>query len=329
MMTGPSELEAIAGVNTTNDALRRALIGAGSTLDVLIDKYANSPLRLLTPQVTLVPHKAGAPIAHALHHLCHETGTEYAAIAYDDVYAIATQSFWHLHPEELLVLQMMLHSVPKCSTLAQIPVHLPHTSSEKSWYLMLASLTAGCRLVLLIDHEISVAQLQVLVLDAFSALKAQLLKASKSAVSRNLHSLQAFVLHQQHPNCIMASSCQQLPSLTRFPSDASGDKNDNQSMRDTARHHQAMDTLSVFAASLADQMQIGTPPQTDAEQPEVTEAFAEIAGFRLAAVSDQHGKSRRTLFAVFIQELSGLSERELAQQAILSTWNYLQAAVAF
>lgn len=27
MMTGPSELEAIAGVNTANDALRRALIG--------------------------------------------------------------------------------------------------------------------------------------------------------------------------------------------------------------------------------------------------------------------------------------------------------------
>ena len=49
-------------------------------------------------------------------------------------------------------------------------------------------------------------------------------------------------------------------------------------MRDTARHYQAMDTLSVFAASLADQMQISTPPQTDAEQPEVTEAFAEIAG---------------------------------------------------
>ncbi len=68
---------------------------------------------------------------------------EYAAIAYDDVYAIATQSFWHLHPEELLVLQMILQSVPECSTLAQIPVHLPHTSSEKSWYLMLASLTAG------------------------------------------------------------------------------------------------------------------------------------------------------------------------------------------
>lgn len=29
MMTGPSELEAIAGVNTTNDAFRRALIGQG------------------------------------------------------------------------------------------------------------------------------------------------------------------------------------------------------------------------------------------------------------------------------------------------------------
>ncbi len=40
------------------------------------------------------------------------------------------------------------------------------------------------------------------------------------------------------------------------------------------------------------------------------------AGFRLAAVSDQHGRSRRTLFAVFIQELSGLSERELAQQLL-------------
>ncbi len=41
-----------------------------------------------------------------------------------------------------------------------------------------------------------------------------------------------------------------------------------------------------------------------------------FAGFRLAAVSDQHGKSRRTLFAVLIQELSGLPERELAQQLL-------------
>ncbi len=55
-------------------------------------------------------------------------------------------------------------------------------------------------------------------------------------------------------------------------------KSDNQSMSDAARHQQAMDTLSVFAASLADQMHVGTPPQTDAEQQEVTEAFAEIAG---------------------------------------------------
>ena len=40
-------------------------------------------------------------------------------------------------------------------------------------------------MVLLIDHEISVAQLQVLVLDAFSALKAQLLK-----VHLPMHALQ-------------------------------------------------------------------------------------------------------------------------------------------
>jgi hypothetical protein len=55
-----------------------------------------------------------------------------------------------------------------------------------------------------------------------------------------------------------------------------GDKSDHQSM--SKRHQQAMDTLSVFASSLADQMHIGTPPRTDAEQQEVTEAFAEIAG---------------------------------------------------
>lgn len=51
------------------------------------------------------------------------------------------------------------------------------------------------------------------------------------------------------------------------------DNSDDQSMQ-----HQAMNTLSVFAASLADQMHVGTPPQTDAEQQEVTEAFAEISG---------------------------------------------------
>lgn len=57
-----------------------------------------------------------------------------------------------------------------------------------------------------------------------------------------------------------------------------GDKSDDQSIKDAARHQQAMDTLSVFAASLADQMHIDTPPQTDARQQEVTEAFAEISG---------------------------------------------------
>ena len=68
---------------------------------------------------------------------------ERAAIVYDDIYAMATQSFWHLHPEELVVLQMVLHAVPESSTLAQILVHLPHTSSEGSWHLMIATLTAG------------------------------------------------------------------------------------------------------------------------------------------------------------------------------------------
>ena len=68
---------------------------------------------------------------------------EYAAIVYDDIFAVATQSFWHLHPEELVVLQMVLHAVPESSTLAQIPVHLTHTSSEGSWHLMIATLTAG------------------------------------------------------------------------------------------------------------------------------------------------------------------------------------------
>ena len=86
----------------------------------------------------------------------------YAAIAYDGIYAIATQNFWHLHPEELLVLQMILQSVPECSTLAQIPVHLPHTSSEKSWYLMLATLTAGGALPL---HVMYASALRVSITD--------------------------------------------------------------------------------------------------------------------------------------------------------------------
>ena len=68
---------------------------------------------------------------------------EYAVITYDNIFAVATQSFWHLHPEELVVLQTVLYSIPDSSTFAQIPVHLPHTSSDASWYLMIATLTAG------------------------------------------------------------------------------------------------------------------------------------------------------------------------------------------
>ena len=43
---------------------------------------------------------------------------------------------------------------------------------------------------------------------------------------------------------------------------------------------------------------------------------ADCAGLRLAAVSDQHGKSRRTLFAVLGPELSASPEKELAQQLL-------------
>ena len=68
---------------------------------------------------------------------------EYAAIAFDSVYAIATPSFWHLHPQELLVLQMILQAVPESSTLAQIPVHLPHTAGDRSSYVLMVTLTTG------------------------------------------------------------------------------------------------------------------------------------------------------------------------------------------
>lgn len=43
---------------------------------------------------------------------------------------------------------------------------------------------------------------------------------------------------------------------------------------------------------------------------------AGCAGLRLAAVSDQHGRSRRTLFAVLSPELSASPEKELAQQLL-------------
>lgn len=49
-------------------------------------------------------------------------------------------------------------------------------------------------------------------------------------------------------------------------------------MSHASRHQWALDTLSVFAASLADQMRLGSPSQADAQQPEIVEAFAEVAG---------------------------------------------------
>jgi hypothetical protein len=45
-MTGPSELEAIAGVNTTNDALRRALIGQDGLRLPSIDNTSQTLLPL-------------------------------------------------------------------------------------------------------------------------------------------------------------------------------------------------------------------------------------------------------------------------------------------
>ena len=78
---------------------------------------------------------------HAAEVFCEHA--DYATIAFDNVYAIATPSFWHLHPQELLVLQMVLQSVPESSSMAQIPFHLPLTSADRSWYMLMVHLTAG------------------------------------------------------------------------------------------------------------------------------------------------------------------------------------------
>lgn len=43
---------------------------------------------------------------------------------------------------------------------------------------------------------------------------------------------------------------------------------------------------------------------------------SDLAGLRLAAVSEQHGKSKRTLLAALTPELSSLSEKELTQQLL-------------
>ncbi len=48
----------------------------------------------------------------------------------------------------------------------------------------------------------------------------------------------------------------------------------------------------------------------------IASAHNDIAGLRLAAVSEQREKSRRTLFAVLNSELSRSPEKELAQQLL-------------
>ena len=73
---------------------------------------------------------------------------DYVATTYDNVYAMATPSFWSLHPQELLILQMLLHSMPVSTTSAQIPLHLPHTAANRPWYLLMVTLTAGMGLML-------------------------------------------------------------------------------------------------------------------------------------------------------------------------------------
>ena len=62
---------------------------------------------------------------------------------------MATSLFWRLHPQELLVLQLLLHSLPVSTTSAQVPVHLPHTAANEPWYLLMITLTAGMDLTLL------------------------------------------------------------------------------------------------------------------------------------------------------------------------------------
>lgn len=81
-----------------------------------------------------------------IHHLT--DCAEYAAITYDNVYAIATSRFWYLHPHEQLVLQLVLQSIPQSCTLAQIPIHLLRTAAAGSWYMLVVTLTAGMQISL-------------------------------------------------------------------------------------------------------------------------------------------------------------------------------------
>ena len=62
---------------------------------------------------------------------------------------MATPCFWHLHPQELLLLQLLLHSLPESTTSAQVPLYLPHTAANEPWYLLMVTLTAGVILLYL------------------------------------------------------------------------------------------------------------------------------------------------------------------------------------
>jgi len=70
-----------------------------------------------------------------------------------------------------------LSGMKATTSVADNPAHWdPRAADVKIQCKSVYSACAGCRLVLLIDNDISVAQLQAIVLDAFSSLKPQLLK---------------------------------------------------------------------------------------------------------------------------------------------------------
>lgn len=64
-------------------------------------------------------------------------------MTYDNVYVLATPCFWRLHPHELLVMQLLLHSLPASSTTAEVPLHLPHSAANEPWSMLMVTLAAG------------------------------------------------------------------------------------------------------------------------------------------------------------------------------------------
>ncbi|KAL3152490.1 hypothetical protein ABBQ32_001525 [Trebouxia sp. C0010 RCD-2024] len=144
----------------------------------------------------------------------------YAAMTYDNVYVLATPCFWRLHPHELLVMQLLLHSLPASSTTAEVPLHLPHSAANEPWSMLMVTLAAGCRLVVLTKGQtpLALAQRQTLLPKSFDSLRQPLLQARDHTLSCTLlsqHRLLAFVLHQNDPDCVMLSSC---PSAAQAPS---------------------------------------------------------------------------------------------------------------